>query len=349
MRRICVTTELTNMADEYKRFVLSSPHIDEVLISPVKRLKALKMSFDEGRVQECTGVDREGKDVIEPLADNNLFARYVGEIITFLTNNLLTVKPSEIDGVIRHFEEILLPPRLKAVLKVGNNGKKKFWEIIERRMMYKEIRRLVFPQYIKRQGLKSCVYCNANYIITDNNGIAYYDLDHWKPKSKYPYLCISFFNLQPCCHCCNMHKGDDDEHEYLGLYTDVQEESLDMFRLTIDDADIANYITDHDSSQLDIHFKSVIPRFETVCREMNEQLHIESIYKEHQDVAEEVIWRKMIYNDSFQEALRNLLQERNFTDEEIDRFILGTYFEEKDIHKRPLTKLMQDVFKTCEV
>ena len=349
MRRVQVTDSLIKMADDYKKLILSSPHIGEVLISPQKRLKTLKKYFEEGRVLECTGVDREGKDVFEPLVDNDAFVGYLEEIINSLSYNLLTIRPSEIDGIIGHFEGILLQPRLKAVLKVGNNANKKFWEIIERQMMYKEIRRLVFPQYIKSLGLKSCVYCNANYIITDENGIAYYDLDHWKPKSKYPFLCISFFNLQPCCHSCNMHKGDDDEHEFLGLYSDAPEASLNMFSLTIDDADVANYITDHDNSKLLIRFKSLSTQFDTVCHDMNEQLHIESMYKEHQDVAEEVIWRKMIYNDSFQESLKNLLQERNFTDEEIDRFILGTYYEEKDIHKRPLTKLMQDVFKTCDV
>lgn len=69
----------------------------------------------------------------------------------------------------------------------------------------------------------------------------------------------------------------------------------------------------------------------------------------YQNVTEKVIWRKMIYNDLFQEALKNLLMERNFTDEEINRFFFCIFFEEKDIHKRSLTELMQDVFKSYEV
>ena len=86
-----------------------------------------------------------------------------------------------------------------------------------------------------------------------------------------------------------------------------------------------------------------------MCNDMNTQLHIESMYKEHQDVAEEVIWRKMIYNDAFKDSLRNLLEEKNFTDEEINRFILGSYFDKGDVHKRPLTKLMQDVLKNSRI
>ena len=349
MRKIRITENMKQMADEYKGIILSSPHMEGVYLSPLKRLKTLKKKFDDGRVQEYTGRNEEGRDMYQPLADRDSFADYVQEIIDALADNLLTVKPSEIDDIINRFNDLLLENRLSAELKVGSNGKKKFWEIIVNQMMYNEVRRLVFPQYIRRQDIKSCVYCNGNYTITDKDGIAYYDLDHWKPKSKYPYLCISFFNLQPCCHSCNMHKGDDDDHEYMGLYSDDPTEPLDMFSLTIDDSDVANYLTDHDKTGLRIHFNSLDTRYETVCHDMNEQLHIENIYQEHQDVAEEVIWRKMIYNDSFQESLKKLLMERNFTDEEIDRFILGSYFEEKDIHKRPLTKLMQDVFKSCEV
>ena len=33
----------------------------------------------------------------------------------------------------------------------------------------------------------------------------------------------------------------------------------------------------------------------------------------------------------------------NLTDENLKRFVLGTYSESKEIHKRPLSRLMQDI------
>lgn len=349
MRRIRIGDKETLLSEEYKTRMQSEQRFNNQLVFPLKRLKSLKRKFDDGLVQEYTGKDEHGHDVYVSPVDIDSFGRYVQEIINRYSDDLLTVKPSEMGRVIGDFDSILNDGELTRVLKVGRNVNKPFWEIIVSQMMYQEIRRWIFPEYIRRQELKSCVYCNANYTITDADGIAYYDLDHWKPKSKYPFLCISFFNLQPSCHSCNMHKGDDDEHEYMGLYVDREEELQDIFSLTLDNAGVANYITEHDITHLNINFRSLAPQYDVMCNDMNTQLHIESRYREHRDVAEEVIWRKMIYNDAFKDSLRNLLEEKNFTNEEIDRFILGSYIEEVNVHKRPLTKLMQDVLKSCRI
>lgn len=349
MRRIRIGESETHMSEEYKTKMQSEQRFNGKLVFPLKRLKSLKKKFDSGLVKEFVGKDGDGNDVFRIPIDINSFGEYVQEIINRYSGDLLTVKPSEMDGVIGAFESILDNGELTRVLQVGGKAKKPFWEILVSQMMYQEIRQWIFPEYIRRLELKSCVYCNANYTITDTDGIAYYDLDHWKPKSKYPFLCISFFNLQPCCHSCNMHKGDDDEHEYMGLYIDREDDPQDIFSLTLDDADVANYITEHDRTQLHIYFRSLEPRFDAMCNDMNTQLHIESMYREHQDVAEEVIWRKMIYNDAFKDSLRNLLEEKNFTEEEINRFILGSYYDEDNVHKRPLAKLMQDVFKNNKI
>lgn len=348
MRRIRIGERETILSEEYKTRMQREQRFDGELVFPLRRLRSLKKKFDDGLVQEYIGKNEQGHDTYQIPHDIDSFREYVQKIIDRYPSNLLTVKPSEMGDVIEDFEAILNDEELTRVLKVGRNAKKPFWEILVSQMMYQEIRRWIFPEYIRRQELKTCVYCNANYTISDADGIAYYDLDHWKPKSKYPFLCISFFNLQPCCHSCNMHKGNDDKHDYMGLYVDRDDEPLDIFSLTLDDADVANYIAEHDRMHLNIHFRSLEPRYDAMCNDMNTQLHIESMYKEHQDVAEEVIWRKMIYNDAFKDSLRNLLEENNFTDEEINRFVLGSYFDEDDVHKRPLTKLMQDVLKIVE-
>lgn len=349
MIRIKIGEHETRLSEEYKTRMQREQRFDGTLVFPLKRLRTLKKKFDTKEVLEYQGKDIQGLDSYKIPDDIDSFGLYVQEVINRYSNDLLTVKPSEMNGVINVFEDILNNVELTRVLKVGRNAKKPFWEILVNQMMYQDIRRWIFPDYIRRQELKCCVYCNANYTITDVDGIAYYDLDHWKPKSKYPFLCISFFNLQPCCHSCNMHKGDDDKHEYMGLYVDKEDEPLNIFDLALDDADVANYITDHDRTHLNIHFRSLKSQFNAMRNDMNTQLHIESRYMEHQDVAEEVIWRKMIYNDAFKDSLQNLLKEKNFSNEEINRFIAGGYFDEGNVHKRPLTKMMLDVLKNCSI
>lgn len=42
------------------------------------------------------------------------------------------------------------------------------------------------------------------------------------PKSKYPFLCTTFFNLQPSCGNCNLHKGNNDG--FFCIYTESNED-----------------------------------------------------------------------------------------------------------------------------
>jgi hypothetical protein len=62
---------------------------------------------------------------------------------------------------------------------------------------------------------KHCTYCNldttVNIKLLDGSSKALFDLDHYFPKVKYPYLSISFFNLIPACSNCNSRiKGSQD-------------------------------------------------------------------------------------------------------------------------------------------
>jgi len=39
-------------------------------------------------------------------------------------------------------------------------------------------------------------------------------VDHIKPRSKYPYLSLTFDNLQVLCHDCNMEKSNIHDTDY---------------------------------------------------------------------------------------------------------------------------------------
>ncbi|MFX8327742.1 hypothetical protein ABTL71_18955, partial [Acinetobacter baumannii] len=50
----------------------------------------------------------------------------------------------------------------------------------------------------------TCPYCNRSYIyyISRRKEIKP-QIDHFFPKSKYPFLAMSFYNLIPSCQTCN--------------------------------------------------------------------------------------------------------------------------------------------------
>ena len=79
-------------------------------------------------------------------------------------------------------------------------------------------------QFIEKLGLKICPYCGRQHInIAKFSGYraSKPNIDHFLPKSLYPFLGISFRNLVPCCYVCNevANKGNYDPLEpNIGLY-----------------------------------------------------------------------------------------------------------------------------------
>ena len=65
-------------------------------------------------------------------------------------------------------------------------------------------------KFIQELGVKICPYCNRNNIDYSEVGtqVSKSPFDHFYPKSVYPYLSCSLFNLVPCCHTCNSEKHE---------------------------------------------------------------------------------------------------------------------------------------------
>lgn len=69
-----------------------------------------------------------------------------------------------------------------------------------------------------KAGITVCPYCNRTYIMSLQNRKVKAQFDHYFPKSKYPYLALSLYNLIPCCSICNMAKSNMDTKETPVLY-----------------------------------------------------------------------------------------------------------------------------------
>ncbi len=86
-------------------------------------------------------------------------------------------------------------------------------------MRYDAVQSTEIRPYMKKLGIKACVYCNAAYAVATDDNKATFQVDHYYPKSKYPFLCTSFFNLFPSCMHCNQIKSKNTGYDYC-LYTE---------------------------------------------------------------------------------------------------------------------------------
>lgn len=202
-------------------------------------------------------------------------------------------------------------------------------------------------------GIKSCVYCNAQFAVTIDKAsgkyIGHYDLDHNLPKAKYPFLATNFFNLVPCCGHCNSTKNNADIGFRLYL---TDEQNLEPLRFEIDESKLVRYLTTLDRDDIEVRLKNLkryLVGVKTMAEIFNERFHIDNLCKEHRDVIEELLWKYKIYNQSYISMLEEQFCLLFPDDLKFNRFLLGNYDRPEDIHKRPLAKLIQDIARQLDM
>ena len=230
---------------------------------------------------------------------------------------------------------------------------RKFYQLVADALCYDDVQEKIFPKYLKKMGIKSCVYCNAQYAVSAKRGKtdsamryrATFTIDHYWPKSNYPYLGTSFFNLYPACATCNQTKSYRDPIFKLYIKPTDPVEERNPFVFKLDKSSFVRYSMTGNSDDLEIKFdcRPGIPTRES--EEYEDYFHVEKLYGNMKDTIEEIIWKYRMYNKAGRQALvasfENLLPHKS----DWNRFVLGNYDREEDIHKRPLAKLVQDVAK----
>lgn len=323
MKKILITDEIRGWAKEYALRLLNQ---EETLAS----LRHLKSQLDGDR------------------------AEYVGRIISLLPA-ILDMMPWEYALFHRmHFavfdkagaKAIDLSERLSLSEQGGMPKEKSLYMHIVTALQYDVVQQKIFPVYVRKMGIRSCVYCNAQYAVSAKKGKterssvyrSTFNIDHWKPKNHYPYLAVAFYNLYPCCPACNQGKSYT-EKDWC-LYAEDGED-LNPYKFRLDDASLLNYLLSWDAEQLNIEFVDKITGVEP---DYDEDFHIRKLYNNFKSEVEEVIWRSRIYSSKMVEAMQQSGL-YYLKPQDVNRYIIGNYDREEDIMKRPLAKLTQDIAK----
>jgi len=91
-----------------------------------------------------------------------------------------------------------------------------------------------FRPYVRADFRQCCAHCCLNEFW--GGGVGSFELDHYRPISRFPHLARDFYNLRYSCHVCNLTKSDywsSLEMEALGIgIVDLTIDSFaDHFRL----------------------------------------------------------------------------------------------------------------------
>jgi len=280
---------------------------------------------------------------------NNLIDRYktvdkIQVLILKLIKNkievLKTLKPKEQAVLINKIQTKNLNH-----LFFKNGKATSFSNDIVNALRYDELRESYAYKITDKLGLKVCPYCNAMLAITVNKQKnikkARFQLDHYFPKSRYPFLSISFFNLIPCCGNCNQSKSNSDVDLLKNFHLYTEEEPREKFKFKLEKTALVKNLI-HKSNDIKFAFTSTGKEFDAKLASHKRNFDIEGLYNTQKDVIQELIWKSQAYNSSRIKELAGIL---NIPEKSVKRMVLGNYIDKEDIHKRPLAKFMQDIAK----
>jgi len=290
--------------------------------------------------------------------NQELFDKHIEEISKSISNliNDLDIK----DDCLKYLSE---PKEIKNILKANTfqmklyidffqkeypnsigieNQKKEDWDTL-----YQTLREEIFEKeyknwgtrtkygayyFVKVLGLKSCPYCNRNYtfVVDSENGKLRPEIDHFYPKSIYPFLAMSFYNLIPSCQICNHTKSNKIKENLENPY-DVKTNSYCFTYIpqSIEFSVVEKEKYNLDSFEIDINGNP----------DNLEIFHLKELYKQHKDIVLELLIKKAYYPQSYIEELSKF----GFDEDDIYRYLFSNYKKDEDLHKRPLSKLIKDI------
>ena len=195
---------------------------------------------------------------------------------------------------------------------------------------------------INELKIKVCPYCNRNYIFntldqrTDQ-------LDHYFPKSIFPFLALSFFNLVPSCATCNKIKLDKVNNLPVNPYDDRYNfDNRIKFSLKLIGSNFPN-----DQNSFDLEF---VPYQTNIANQTIYDKHIDTfklidLYNHHKDIAQEIIQRTISYPEVLIKYLENKLNKNGIQVSNLDvyRIVYGVQMDRKSLGSKSLSKMSIDL------
>jgi len=262
------------------------------------------------------------------LADRKTILEYINLYKKYLSNN--GFKHLSIEALQKKYPQDIIFVEL---LKLHN-----FYDSFSKDWNYK---------IVKTLNIKACLYCNRESILYFNGNSTTAEIDHFYPRSLYPFLSISFHNLIPSCKTCNSKfKGarDTDINKILYPY---QESLHHNIHFKYDGIKSLNNLKNKklnffDESRVDFSINAVNDN--KIAIEHIELFKLKVLYDEHKDTIVELLQKRVIYSDSYIDELLNKYEGTLFKNkEDLLRLITCGYVNDEDINKRPLSKLIKDI------
>lgn len=191
--------------------------------------------------------------------------------------------------------------------------------------------------------IRVCPYCNRQYINKynkDKKEQITADLDHFYPKSKYPYLALSLYNFVPSCQICNSRFKVDKNEWYDSHLYPYEEGFEEEVKFEISDNSIDYLVCKNREDDFEITItKTDNPRINRSTKIFN----LEEVYQSHKDYVKEIIYKSIFYNETQREEYYKSFNELFASPDELIEIIFGSYIVHGEYSNQPLSRLAHDI------
>lgn len=245
-------------------------------------------------------------------------------------------------------KNFLLANRKKMICymkKLGELGKKESDNLLKEIFRYDAwSKRKVAYEILREMNVEVCPYCNRQYVHTIKSRKVRSQFDHYYPKSKYPYLALSLYNMVPSCAVCNTAKSSLDTMKYPILYP-YEEEFGHENKFVLDDKEVENFVGTWQGFSKDIvvDIDSTQSELGKCVVRQKEELHLKELYNEHRNYIIDIIKSNYINTDIRIKELYNRHSDIFESESEIKGLLYMSKLEKEDWGKRTLAKLTYDI------
>lgn len=200
--------------------------------------------------------------------------------------------------------------------------------------------------------VRYCPYCNADMVYAikcDDNGKSYKSaFDHFYPRSRYPFLGLSLYNLIPACDRCNSKFKLDKYEEVLGTFhpylNDVDSET--RFVLIGLTNEMKQGVESVDALRIRLEPRPTSANnVEASLANYQSLYRIDDVYGQlYQDVAVQTLQIGEVINESYREEIKAHFLNVGICTDPV-KIILGTPLKRKEINMYHVAKLKLDLLE----
>lgn len=330
--------------------------LDEIAISHYHHL-IIPVTNDGNfhRTRSLIGRIQARRDLDNHVIDRFNFWNY------FLDNNFSNLKrvivsrPDDLHKIIEEIKDLFGESFLSLDNGYCNTQLTEFGNIVKEVFSYENYRNTNLPaNHFDSININYCTYCNKNEVqninVTNDHATDFevrmrlYQLDHFYPRSRHPYLSLSFFNLIPGCSTCNAQLKGEKKFSFDTHFNPFDKSFDDYFYFTL------STIIPEKKNEIEISLKNKI----NYPRNTIQDFRILKRY--NQGAAIDILFEMITFlrnrSDKIQKSylnqIRGLFGFLEHSNNEVLRS-QGIPLEAKLINKKQLGKLKRDVCLQLEI